>query len=92
MFNQNDYRIMMCAKVKDSDLEILLHEMGHIQYFMAYQKLPTIFQVQENFTMHDWFAVRTSKNRTSKGPSAERLSAGRTVRREGLSAEGTVRR
>jgi peptidyl-dipeptidase A len=45
-----DYRMMMCAEVKDEDLIIFQHEMGHIMYFMAYEKLPTIFQVTMTMT------------------------------------------
>lgn len=40
-----DYRMMMCAEVKDEDLVTFQHEIGHIVYFMAYSNLPTIFQV-----------------------------------------------
>lgn len=40
-----DYRMMVCAEVKDEDMIIFQHEIGHIMYFMAYEKLPTIFQV-----------------------------------------------
>jgi len=53
MFDSKDYRIMMCAEVKDSDLEVLVHEMGHIQYFMAYSGLPTIFQDGANAGFHE---------------------------------------
>lgn len=40
-----DYRMMMCAQVNDEDLITIHHEIGHIMYFMAYSKLPTVFQV-----------------------------------------------
>jgi len=44
-----EYRMMMCAEVKDEDLIVFQHEMGHIMYFMAYSQLPTIFQVKKGF-------------------------------------------
>jgi peptidyl-dipeptidase A len=46
MFGAADYRIMMCASVTDADLQVMIHEIGHIHYFMAYKDLPTIFQVK----------------------------------------------
>lgn len=47
MFGMNggDFRMMMCAEMKDEDLVTFQHEIGHIVYFMAYEKLPTLFQV-----------------------------------------------
>lgn len=53
MFNGDDYRIMMCASVQDSDLSTLIHEMGHIHYFMAYATQPTIFQDGANSGFHE---------------------------------------
>lgn len=39
------YRIIMCAKVDMENFYVVHHELGHIQYFMAYENQSTIFQV-----------------------------------------------
>lgn len=48
-----DYRMMMCAQVSDEDLITIHHEVGHIMYFMAYSKQPTIFQDGANTAFHE---------------------------------------
>lgn len=37
--------MLLCAKVDMQDFYVIHHEMGHIQYYMAYQDQPAIFQV-----------------------------------------------
>ncbi|KAG8230538.1 hypothetical protein J437_LFUL011540, partial [Ladona fulva] len=44
MFNHSDFRIMICAEVSEEDFYMIHHEMGHIQYYMAYKNQPAIFQ------------------------------------------------
>lgn len=39
-----DVRIKMCTKVNQEDLVTLHHELGHDYYFLAYFKLPMLFQ------------------------------------------------
>ncbi|XP_073984797.1 angiotensin-converting enzyme-like [Rhodnius prolixus] len=44
MFNGDDFRMLLCAKISWEDLYIIHHEMGHIHYFNAYKKQPAIFK------------------------------------------------
>ncbi|XP_055310478.1 angiotensin-converting enzyme-like [Sitodiplosis mosellana] len=44
MFVPNDYRMIVCAEQTIRDFGVIVHEMGHLQYFMAYKDQPTIFQ------------------------------------------------
>lgn len=38
--------MIVCAEPTLRDFGVIVHEMGHIQYFMAYKDQPTVFQVQ----------------------------------------------
>lgn len=38
--------MIVCAEPTLHDFGVIVHEMGHLQYFMAYKDQPTIFQVQ----------------------------------------------
>lgn len=51
MFNSNDYRMLLCAKLTLEDFYVIHHEMGHIQYYMAYRNQPTLFQVSKSSTI-----------------------------------------
>ncbi|KAK7866075.1 hypothetical protein R5R35_013573 [Gryllus longicercus] len=44
MFRPGDYRIRFCAEVDENDFYVIHHELGHIQYYMAYRNQPVIFQ------------------------------------------------
>ncbi|XP_066905884.1 angiotensin-converting enzyme-like protein Ace3 [Halyomorpha halys] len=44
MYEKDDYRMLVCANITWDDFYVIHHEMGHIEYFMAYENLPTIFQ------------------------------------------------
>ena len=37
-------RVKMCTSVNDEDFYTVHHEMGHIEYFMAYANQPSIFK------------------------------------------------
>lgn len=37
--------MIVCAKNTLDDFYVIIHEMGHIQYYMAYDQQPTVFQV-----------------------------------------------
>lgn len=41
-------RIKMCTEVNMEDLITVHHEMGHIEYFMAYKDLPHVFRDSAN--------------------------------------------
>lgn len=43
-YNGKDYGIVMCTKVGMEDFVTIHHEMGHIQYFMAYSVQPIKFR------------------------------------------------
>lgn len=43
----------MCAEIKEQSFLEAIHEMGHIQYFMAYQNLPMIFRSGANSAFHE---------------------------------------
>lgn len=38
--------MLTCAQVSIEDFYVIHHEMGHIEYYMAYEDQPTIFQVR----------------------------------------------
>lgn len=38
-------RMLLCAKMTMEDFYVIHHEMGHIEYYMAYQDQPYVFQV-----------------------------------------------
>ncbi|KAK8737724.1 hypothetical protein OTU49_004209, partial [Cherax quadricarinatus] len=48
-----DYRIKMCTEVNMVDLITVHHEMGHIEYFMAYKNQPLVFRDSANPGFHE---------------------------------------
>ncbi|GFR67122.1 angiotensin-converting enzyme [Elysia marginata] len=53
LYKAGDYRIKMCVKASLSDLKTIHHEMGHINYFMAYSNQPTIYRAPPNAAFHE---------------------------------------
>lgn len=47
------YRIKMCTVVDDNTFVTVHHEMGHIQYYMAYSDQPPIFKAGANSAFHE---------------------------------------
>lgn len=43
----------MCTEVSADYFSIVHHEMGHIQYFMAYSNLPLLFRDGANAGFHE---------------------------------------
>lgn len=43
----------MCGEVKEQSFLEAVHEMGHIQYYMAYHKLPMIYRNGANSAFHE---------------------------------------
>jgi hypothetical protein len=39
-----NFRVKMCTSINDEDFYTVHHEMGHIEYFMAYANQPSIFK------------------------------------------------
>ncbi|XP_062983751.1 angiotensin-converting enzyme 2 [Elgaria multicarinata webbii] len=50
---KKDYRIKMCTKVNMNDFLRAYHEMGHIEYFMAYSDLPFLLRGGANEGFHE---------------------------------------
>ncbi|KAF8795101.1 Angiotensin-converting enzyme-like protein [Argiope bruennichi] len=48
-----DFRIKMCPKVDVQDLQVIHHEMGHIEYYMHYNHLPFLFRAAPNPGFHE---------------------------------------
>ncbi|XP_051170699.1 angiotensin-converting enzyme-like [Leptopilina boulardi] len=53
MYIDNDFRILACLKINIEDFEMIIHEIGHIQYYMAYKDQPTIFRNSPNSAFHE---------------------------------------
>ncbi|CAH2056357.1 unnamed protein product, partial [Iphiclides podalirius] len=52
MFKNDDYRMLYCSGVSFQDFNVVHHEMGHIQYYMAYENQPGLFR-QANSALHE---------------------------------------
>jgi peptidyl-dipeptidase A len=48
-----DVRIKMCVKPMDDDLTTIHHELGHNYYYLAYNKLPMLYQAGANDGFHE---------------------------------------
>ncbi|XP_031327356.1 angiotensin-converting enzyme-like [Photinus pyralis] len=53
LYERDDFRMLLCAKVTMEDFYIVDHEMGHIEYYMAYQNQPAIFQDGSSSAFHE---------------------------------------
>ncbi|CAK1593266.1 unnamed protein product [Parnassius mnemosyne] len=52
MFKKDDFRLLYCSGISLQDFNVLHHEIGHIQYYMAYAHQPGIFR-QANSALHE---------------------------------------
>ncbi|CAB3261949.1 unnamed protein product [Arctia plantaginis] len=52
MFQEGDYRLLYCSETSKEDFYVLHHELGHIQYYMAYEHQPALFR-QANAALHE---------------------------------------
>lgn len=43
----------MCTTVNDDQFSTIHHEMGHIEYYMAYRNQPAIFKTGANSAFHE---------------------------------------
>ncbi|GBP61446.1 Angiotensin-converting enzyme [Eumeta japonica] len=48
MYRRGDFRMLYCSGTTAKDLYVIHHEMGHIQYYMAYEDQPGIFRQGAN--------------------------------------------
>ncbi|CAF3665561.1 unnamed protein product [Rotaria sp. Silwood1] len=51
---QDDFRVKMCTEVNDDHFDTVHHELGHIEYFMAYDRnQPYVYQEGANAGFHE---------------------------------------
>ncbi|CAF0919446.1 unnamed protein product [Brachionus calyciflorus] len=68
LYNGYDFRIKMCTEVNQEYFYAIYHEMGHIEYQMAYKKQPLIFNEAPNPGFHEaigdtiYLSVQTPKH------------------------------
>ncbi|TBR09515.1 MAG: peptidase M2 family protein [Lysobacter sp.] len=48
-----DVRTKMCTKPTEDDLTTIYHELGHVYYYLAYNKLPPLFQTGAHDGFHE---------------------------------------
>ena len=48
-----DVRTKMCIKPNEEDFTTIYHELGHVYYYLAYNKLPPLFQSGANDGFHE---------------------------------------
>ncbi|KAK7093090.1 angiotensin-converting enzyme-like [Littorina saxatilis] len=53
LLKRDDFRIKMCTEVNKEYLQTVHHEMGHVEYFMAYQHQPTVYRDSANCAFHE---------------------------------------
>jgi len=53
MSYHDDYRVKMCTIINEDYFFTIHHEMGHIEYFMAYSHLPYYYQDSANPGFHE---------------------------------------
>lgn len=75
-----DFRIKMCTDINMDSFETIHHEMGHIEYFMAYQEQPAIYRTGANSAFHEAIGDTISLSfRSSKHLQTIGLSGGSDV-------------
>ena len=50
---EGDVRIKMCININEEDFRTIYHELGHIYYYLAYNKLPPLFQTGAHDGFHE---------------------------------------
>ena len=50
---EGDVRTKMCIKPNEEDFTTIYHELGHVYYYLAYNKLPPIFQTGAHDGFHE---------------------------------------
>ena len=48
-----DVRTKMCIKPNEEDFTTIYHELGHVYYYLAYNKLPPLFQAGAHDGFHE---------------------------------------
>ena len=51
---QDDFRVKMCTEVNDDHFDTVHHELGHIEYFIAYDRnQPYVYREGANAGFHE---------------------------------------
>ncbi|MFP7723685.1 M2 family metallopeptidase [Lysobacter sp. A3-1-A15] len=50
---KGDVRTKMCIKPNEEDFTTIYHELGHVYYYLAYNKLPPVFQTGAHDGFHE---------------------------------------
>ncbi|OWF35878.1 angiotensin-converting enzyme-like isoform X2 [Mizuhopecten yessoensis] len=53
LYDDGDFRIKMCTNMTMDYFETIHHEMGHIQYYMAYEDQPVVYRRGANGGFHE---------------------------------------
>lgn len=53
MNTEGDVRTKMCIKPNEEDFTTIYHELGHVYYYLAYNKLPVLFQSGAHDGFHE---------------------------------------
>ncbi|XP_029165956.1 angiotensin-converting enzyme-like isoform X2 [Nylanderia fulva] len=65
MYNKNDFRMIACLETRPEDFNVIYHEIGHIQYYMAYQNQSSFFKNGINSAFHESIGDAISYSATS---------------------------
>ncbi|XP_024873970.1 angiotensin-converting enzyme-like isoform X1 [Temnothorax curvispinosus] len=65
MYKKDDFRIFACLETRPQDFNVIYHEIGHIQYYMAYQNQPSFFKNGINSAFHESIGDAISYGATS---------------------------
>ncbi|XP_011864437.1 PREDICTED: angiotensin-converting enzyme-like [Vollenhovia emeryi] len=65
MYKKDDFRIFACLETQPQDFNVIHHEIGHIQYYMAYQSQPSFFKNGINSAFHESIGDAISYGATS---------------------------
>jgi hypothetical protein len=55
--------MLLCAEVNAEDFRVIHHEMGHVEYYMAYRNKPVVFQVHSSLFIDTMqISIKTHKD------------------------------
>jgi len=52
-YNHDDYRVKICTIINEDYFYTIHHEMGHVEYYMAYDKQPYVYKDGANSGFHE---------------------------------------
>ncbi|XP_064471673.1 angiotensin-converting enzyme-related protein-like [Ornithodoros turicata] len=67
--NGRDYRIKVCLDGSPTDFETVLHELGHVHYFMEYRHRPSLLRTAPLGAIHEAIGDAFSHGKSCEGPS-----------------------